>query len=79
MGRSMHEKVKMGIVLLIFGLLAVSIVFALQRLDVEEEGEEQDRITNMELIARTGGFCSAIFLISGFLMVFIYYNKTEKS
>ncbi|MGM0404530.1 MAG: hypothetical protein ACQEQM_00105 [Thermoplasmatota archaeon] len=80
----MNEKVKIGIALLIFGALAISVVFALMSLDIEEEEQEgidggQEQVTTVDLIARAGGFCSAIFLISGIIVVIYYYNRSGTS
>ncbi len=80
----MNEKVKIGIALLIFGALAISVVFALMSLDIEEEEQQgidggQEQVTTVDLIARAGGFCGAIFLIGGIIVVVLYYNKAENS
>ncbi|MFO7792218.1 MAG: hypothetical protein R6W73_04440 [Candidatus Saliniplasma sp.] len=82
----MNEKVKMGVALLIFGILAISIVFALQTLDIDDEEQEgtdndADQVSNMNLITRTAGFCGAIFLIAGFIVILVHYNynKSETS
>jgi len=84
MGNLMNEKVKIGIALLIFGALAISVVFALQALDIEDEEqdgieEDQEQVTNVDLITRAGGFCGAIFLIAGIVLVFIYSYYSDNS
>ncbi len=84
MGNLMNEKVKIGVALLIFGALAISVVFALQSLDIEEEEQQgidggPEQVSNVDLIARAGGFCGAIFLIAGIVVIFIYSYYPENS
>jgi len=80
----MNEKVKIGVALLIFGALAISVVFALQALDIEDEEQDgidegPEQVTNVDLITRAGGFCGVIFLIAGSILVFIYSYYSDTS